>query len=291
MSTKKLDRVLDENLVNLGFLLGLGASVFSPDDKKIIRTCLYYKNEKTKHKYQDALISYSSVDACDDIITTFSYWIEKDLESSRVKGLVSNSELKLSDAVRMRLEVRYRARLRKEFRGLAKTARLFRRLILLICLRLTSNEITDEGRIIEHVKKLSILASSCNYKLISGLLLMELNQDSQEERLAVVYICFLSYMSESIGLINECVKYVESNELNREIINYKEHLSSRLKSFMEQIVKKCDIQPKSAVKSALLNVDNKALVSEDWVDLKQNIEACRSILAVLSSKKALLQGK
>ena len=289
MNNKNLNQLVDENLLKLGFLLGLGVRGFSEEDKEIIKICLNYKNDKTDGKYLKALLKMGGNEVCEDVVNTLGYWIEKDLSYSRVKGLKNPSSIKLSPLVESRLTIRYKARLRKEFRDLGKTAKNVRRITNLVAHHLFSDGIADEAKLLILINRLKVLSGSCDYKVLSGLLIMEMHRELPEDAIGLVYICFVSYMSESLQVMTECERKIESKELLTVVERYKEFLLSRLKKYRYIMTYFCDIDSKNAVKSVLLKVDDKAIVDDYWLDLKQNIEACRLVLAAISSKKLLIQ--
>ncbi len=284
MNSKRIESLIDDNMMKIGFILGLGVGGITDTDKVIIKKTMLYRLKNTKSDLAAYLEGLDDIKFCEQVLNTASYWIEKEFDNSRVNGLRKEKE-RLSENFYNRLMVRYKARLIKEFRGLSETSTMYRDTISKINIKFIDDAPFDEGDICKCIKNSIIIAKSCHYKIKSGLLTLELMGICNDIQLALMHICYYSYIHESnsflLALANKSrsefldewvsrhVSITEKQAINHDSL-YRTKDLSNLSQYIDDIINSID---------ALADTDT------FWDNVKTNIETSRTTLAVISSCK------
>lgn len=284
MNSKRIESLIDENMMKIGFILGLGVGGITDTDKVIIKKTMLYRLKNTKSDLATYLEGLDDVKFCEQVLNTASYWIEKEFDNSRVNGLRKEKE-RLSDAFYNRLMVRYKARLIKEFRGLSETSTMYRDTISKINNKFLEDEFLDEGSICKYIKNSIVIAKSCHYKIKSGLLLLELMGICNNIQLALAHICYYSYIHESNNFLSGLGRR-GGNEFLDEWVARHVSITEKQTINHDSLYKSNDLSRLSQYIDDLINsIDSLAETDSFWDNVKTNIETSRTTLAVVSSCK------
>ncbi|MBE4779466.1 hypothetical protein J8A87_20200 [Vibrio parahaemolyticus] len=284
MNSKRIESLIDDNMMKIGFILGLGVGGITDTDKVIIKKAMLYRLKNTKSDLAAYLEGLDDIKFCEQVLNTASYWIEKEFDNSRVNGLRKEKE-RLSESFYNRLMVRYKARLIKEFRGLSETSTMYRDTISKINIKFIDDAPFDEGDICKYIKNSIVIAKSCHYKIKSGLLLLELMGICNNIQLALAHICYYSYIHESNNFLLELGKKSRSEFLDEWVSR---HVSITEKQTInhDSLYKTKDLSSLSQYIDDLINsIDSLAETDTFWDNVKTNIETSRTTLAVISSCK------